>query len=298
MAMQISTRTLANGSVAVSLLVLGLKLLAWRLTGSTALYSDALESLVNVGGALIAWFALRYAQRPPDSGHPFGHHKAEYVSAVAEGTMIILAALLILRESWLAFSDLTRVDLAPAGLWVNAVAMVVNLAWARMLIVHGTGHRSPALVAGGRHLMTDVWTSVGVLGGLVLARQTGWTVLDPILALIVAGNILREGFGVVAASMGGLMDRAADPKEQERIEDVIHRSATGALQIHDVKTRRAGQALFVEFHMVVDSDMTVRASHDICDAVELALHQEMPEAQVTIHVEPEDKLKPRGIEPA
>lgn len=295
---RLSPHALAIGSIAVSALVLGLKLLAWWLTGSIALYSDAMESLVNVGGAALAWLAVRYASRPPDPEHPFGHHKAEYFSAVAEGIMIILAAVLILREAALAFADLGRVNLVPAGLLVNALAMVANLAWARMLIVHGRRHRSPALVASGRHLMTDVWTSVGVLAGLVLARQTGWAVLDPILALIVAANILREGFRVVATSMSGLMDRAASSEEQRLIEDIVHRSGSGALQIHDIKTRRAAQALFVEFHLVVDSEMSVRASHEICDAIEAALRRELPAAKVTIHVEPEHKLKAEGIRPA
>lgn len=293
-----STQVLAAGSVAVSLLVLALKMLAWRLTGSVALYSDALESLVNVVGALIAWVALRYAQRPPDRGHHYGHHKAEYFSAVAEGSMIIVAALLIVREAVLSFSSLAESDLGPLGLAVNGLAMVVNLGWARVLIQAGARRSSPALAASGRHLMSDVWTSAGVLVGLVLAIITGWAVLDPILAILVALNILREGFGVVAASMDGLMDRAVSGGEQTRIEAVIQRSSGGALQTHDIKTRRAGQAMFVEFHLVVNGGMTVATSHAICDRIEAALHEEFPEAQVTIHVEPDHKLKPDGIAPA
>ena len=294
----LSTQTIAVGSVVVALSVLALKMAAWWLTGSVALYSDALESLVNVVGAVIAWIALRYAQRPPDSTHQFGHHKAEYFSAVAEGTMIIVAALLIVREAVLSFSHATPANLGAVGLGVNAIAMVVNLVWARILIGVGSGRNSPALVASGRHLMSDVWTSVGVLAGLVLAKLGGWPVLDPILAILVALNILREGFHVVASSMDGLMDRAVTPQEQERIAETLHQSSTGALQIHDVKTRRAGQAMFVEFHMVVDGEMSVQASHDICDRVEAAVRSAFPEAHVTIHVEPDYKLKDAGIEPA
>ena len=292
-----STQALALGSIAVALLVLALKMLAWRLTGSVALYSDALESLVNVVGALIAFGALRYAQKPPDKGHHYGHHKAEYFSAVIEGSMIIVAALLIVREAVLSLSNLTESDLGPVGLGVNALAMAVNLAWARVLIGTGRRRNSPALVAGGRHLMSDVWTSVGVLGGLVLVIVTGWAVLDPILAILVALNILREGAGVVAHSMDGLMDRAVGQDEQARIEAVIQQSSAGALQTHDIKTRHAGQAMFVEFHLVVDGDMRVAESHAICDRIEAALRAEIPEAQVTIHVEPDNKLKPEGIEP-
>lgn len=295
---QFSTQTLAGGSVVVSLLVLALKLLAWRMTGSVALYSDALESLVNVVGAVIAWFALRYAQKPADSTHHYGHHKAEYFSAVAEGSMIIVAALLIMREAALAIVHATEADLDPVGLGVNAAAMVVNLLWARVLIGAGSNRNSPALAAGGRHLMSDVWTSVGVLIGLGLAKIAGWPILDPILAILVAANILREGFIVVTSSMGGLMDRAATDEEQARIEEILHRSSAGALQIHDVKTRRAGQAMFVEFHMVVDGEMTVQASHDICDRVEAAIREAFPKARATIHVEPDMKLKAEGIAPA
>lgn len=292
-----STQALATGSVVVSVLVLALKMLAWRLTGSVALYSDALESLVNVVGAVIAWGALRYAQRPPDKGHHYGHYKAEYVSSVAEGSMIIVAALLIVREAVISFSHISTSDLGAVGLTVNAVAMVVNLGWARVLIGQGYRRSSPALVAGGRHLMSDVWTSVGVLAGLVLAIVTGWAVLDPILAILVALNILREGFGVVVMSMGGLMDGAVGPSEQERIEAAIQLSSAGALQTHDIKTRRAGQAMFVEFHLVVDGGMTVRESHAICDRIEAALRDAFPGVQVTIHVEPDHKLKPEGIAP-
>ncbi len=292
-----STQTLAIGSILVSLAVLALKVLAWRLTGSVALYSDALESLVNVVGALIAWAALRYAQKPPDQGHNYGHYKAEYVSAVAEGSMIIIAALLIVREAVSSFANLGAADLGPVGLGVNAIAMIVNLAWARVLIGAGNGRSSPALLAGGRHLMSDVWTSAGVLAGLVAAGLTGWLILDPILAILVALNILREGALVVLTSMDGLMDRALGRDEQGRIEAIIQKSLDGALQVHDIKTRSAGQAMFVEFHLVVDGEMSVRRSHAICDRIEAAIRDDIPEASVTIHVEPDSKLKPSGIEP-
>jgi len=294
----LSAERLALGSIVVSLLVLGLKYLAWWMTGSVALYSDALESLVNVGGALLALLAVRYAQRPADHDHPFGHHKAEYFSAVAEGIMIVLAALLIVHQALMALSapDLSR--LGPVGMAVNALAMVINLTWARVLIVWARKHHSPAMAASGRHLMSDVWTSVGVLGGLGLAVLTGWAVLDPILAIIVALNILREGLMVIRSSIGGLMDTAADPAEQAQIEAIIHAAAIGALQVHDIRSRRAGQALFVEFHMVVSGAMTVATSHEICDRVEMALQAQIPGIKTTIHVEPDSKLEPDGLNPA
>ncbi len=298
MGSRLSADQLALGSIVISFVVLALKLVAWWMTGSIALFSDALESLVNVGGAFLAWMAVRYASRPADAGHPFGHHKAEYFSAVAEGIMIIIAAFLILEQAIYALmSPMAPADWGVAGLWVNAIAMGVNLIWARLLIGRGGVLKSPALVAGGRHLMSDVWTSVGVLVGLGLALLSGWSWLDPALALIVAVNILREGYGVVAASVNGLMDSAAPSEEREEIEEIIHRSAEGALQVHGLKTRRAGKALFVEFHMVVAGMMTVRAAHDICDRIEDAIRAKLPEAKVNIHVEPEYKLEETGISP-
>lgn len=288
---------LATGSILIALLVTGLKVVAWQMTGSVALLSDALESLVNIGGAVMAWFAVRYAQRPPDAGHPYGHHKAEYVSAVVEGSMIVVAALLIVNEAVAALGRPSAADWSSGGLVVNALAMVVNLVWARILLRRGRQLKSPALTAGGRHLMSDVWTSAGVLVGLGLALASGWAILDPLLALLVAVNILREGWLVIATSVNGLMDTAAPPEERARIEDIIHHSANGALQVHGLKTRRAGRALFVEFHMVVDGTMSVRAAHDICDRLEAALIGAISDAQVVIHVEPEHKLEPAGIAP-
>ncbi|UWQ41714.1 cation diffusion facilitator family transporter [Leisingera aquaemixtae] len=297
MSQRFNAQQLATGSIFVALAVMGLKIAAWMMTGSVALLSDALESLVNIGGAVMAWFAVRYAQRPPDAGHPYGHHKAEYFSAVIEGILIVIAALVIVHEAVNALSRPEMADWAPAGLLVNALAMAVNLLWAQVLLRAGARLSSPALSAGGRHLMSDVWTSAGVLAGLGLALASGWAILDPLLALLVAVNILREGWRVIASSVNGLMDMAAPEAERARIEEIIHRSAAGALQVHGLKTRRAGRALFVEFHMVVDGAMSVRAAHDICDRVEAALKAALPDAQAVIHVEPEHKLEPAGIKP-
>lgn len=292
-----SSQSLAIGSVAVALLVLALKIWAWRLTGSVALYSDAMESLVNVVAALLAWFAIRMAERPADTNHPFGHHKAENFSAIAEGTLIVLAAILILQEAWGALFAPGLDQLGPVGLAVNAAAMVLNLIWARVLIAAGAQRRSPAMTANGRHLMTDVWTSAGVLLGLVVVLLTGWAVLDPLLAILVAANILREGWNVIFHSAGDLMDSAAHSDDTEIIEEAVRNSSQGALQIHDLRTRRAGKAVFIEFHLVVDRNMSVGEAHDICDAIEDAIAEKLPEARTIIHVEPDTKLEATGIEP-
>lgn len=290
-------RQIAAGTIAISIIVLLLKLLAWWLSGSVALLSDAMESCVNVGAAIMAWFAVRYAERPADASHPFGHYKAEYFSAVAEGIMIILAALLILDQSVRAIIAGTQSGLGPLALLANGVALGINLIWARVLMRAGKALRSPAFRASSQHLMSDVWTSAGVLVGLFLVLATGWSVLDPLMALLVALNILREGFAVVGDSVNGLMDRAAPQEEQDKIREVILGSGGGALQVHDIKTRRAGKALFVEFHMVVDGDMSVRESHDICDRIEEEIEAALPGVEVTIHVEPDTKLESNGLAP-
>jgi cation diffusion facilitator family transporter len=282
---------LAFWSIVVAFVVLGLKLLAWWLTGSVALYSDALESTVNVIAALAAFWAIRVSHTPADQDHPFGHHKAEYFSAVLEGVLIVLAALLILVEVWRSWAAPASLDQPWPGLAINSVASVVNLIWAQLLIRTGRTERSPALVADGRHIMTDVVTSVGVVAGLIAAVLTGWRILDPALAVIVALNILWQGWHVIGSSVQGLMDRAVDKDEHIRIRDIISANSRGAMEVHDLKTRIAGRATFIEFHLIVDGEMSVRESHVICDRIEEALKDEIPSVRVTIHVEPDDEAK-------
>jgi cation diffusion facilitator family transporter len=282
---------LAFWSIVVAFVVLGLKLLAWWLTGSVALYSDALESTVNVIAALAAFWAIRVSHTPADQDHPFGHHKAEYFSAVLEGVLIVLAALLILVEVWRSWAAPASLDQPWPGLAINSVASVVNLVWAQLLIRTGRTERSPALVADGRHIMTDVVTSVGVVAGLIAAVLTGWRILDPALAVIVALNILWQGWHVIGSSVQGLMDRAVDKDEHIRIRDIISANSRGAMEVHDLKTRIAGRATFIEFHLIVDGEMSVRESHVICDRIEEALRAEIPSVRITIHVEPDDEAK-------
>lgn len=283
--------TLAFWSIVIAFLVMGLKFVAWRMTGSVALYSDALESIVNVIAATAAFWAIRISHTPADQDHPFGHHKAEYFSAVLEGVLIVVAALLILVEVWRAWQTPVLLDQPWPGLAVNGVASVINLVWATVLIRTGRAARSPALVADGKHIMTDVITSIGVIAGLIGAIATGWTILDPALAVIVALNILWQGWHVIGSSVQGLMDRAVGIDEHMRIRDIISANSKGALEVHDLKTRIAGRATFIEFHLIVDGDMAVRESHVICDRIEEALKAEIPSVRITIHVEPDDEAK-------
>jgi cation diffusion facilitator family transporter len=288
---KLAIRRLAAWSIVVALGVMALKFVAWRMTGSVALYSDALESIVNVVAAVAALWAISVSHKPADSDHQFGHHKAEYFSAVLEGVLIVVAALLIIAEVWRALQNPAPIVQAWEGLAVNGLAALINGVWATLLIRVGLRARSPALEADGRHIMTDVVTSVGVIAGLIGAVLTGWHILDPLLALVVALNILWQGWKVIGTSLDGLMDRAAPVEETIRIRDIISAHSGGALEVHDLKTRIAGRATFIEFHMVVEAAMTVGDSHAICDRIEEALKAELPSVRVVIHVEPDDEAK-------
>ncbi|HEU4987016.1 MAG TPA: cation diffusion facilitator family transporter [Rhizobiaceae bacterium] len=289
--MQNKVRRLAFWSIIVAFAVLGLKFVAWWLTGSVALFSDALESIVNVVASSVAFYAIGVSQLPPDDNHPFGHHKAEYFSAVTEGVLIVVAALLIFREAALALIEPQPLDAPALGLAVNMAATALNAVWAWLLVSTGRRERSPALVADGKHLWSDVVTSVGVFVGLVLALSTGWFWLDPALAVVVAANILWQGWLLVRSSVQGLMDVALDENDLARIRRIVEENSGEALEFHDVKSREAGRARFLEFHLVVPSDMTVETSHEICDRIEDALRAAMPGLRVTIHVEPAHKAK-------
>jgi cation diffusion facilitator family transporter len=285
---------IAAASIGIALAVMGIKYIAFLMTGSVALFSDALESIVNVLTAVAALIAIRISSLPPDSGHPFGHHKAEYFSAILEGALIIVAALLIFREAYLALLQPRMLTDTGAGLAVNALATAINAAWAWVLISRGRAWSSPALEGDGHHLVSDVITSVGVLVGLMLATATGWAILDPLIAGAVALNILRIGYRLAVESMSALMDQAASPRIEARIKEAIRANAEGALQAHDIRTRTAGPQTFIEFHLVVPGEMTVEAAHEICDRLEDAIEEALENTDVVIHVEPDHKAKPRG----
>ncbi|MCG7393772.1 cation diffusion facilitator family transporter [Microvirga sp. ACRRW] len=286
---------LAIGSIFIGALVFALKYAAYYLTGSIALYSDALESIINVVTAIAAFMAVRLSAAPADANHPYGHHKVEYFSAVLEGVLIIVAALMILREAYFGFFSPKMIDAPAQGLAVNALATIINGIWSWILIHRGRRLRSPAIVADGRHLLTDVFTSVGVLLGLVLVPITGWTWLDPVLAAFVALNILWSGWGLIKESIGGLMDEALPEATLSRVRELISCNAEGAIEAHDLRTRHAGKMTFIDFHLVVPGTMSVTDAHDICDRLERALKDEIEDALITIHVEPDNKAKHAGI---
>lgn len=277
---------IAAASVAVSLVVLSVKYAAYLLTGSVALFSDALESVVNVVTALAAMVAIRIGARPADEQHPYGHHKAEYLSAIAVGAAIVVAAIAILREAWHGFLTPAPIESPWAGLAVSGLATVLNLAWSAILVRNGRANRSAALVADGKHLMADVVSSLAVIVGVGVAVATGIVWMDSAIAALVAVNVLWSGWQVVRENASGLLDEAAPPEQVAEIVQIIDASSEGAQGIHDLRTRHAGRATFVEFHLVVPGEMVTWKAHEICDRIEARLKRRFPDSVVTIHVEP------------
>jgi cation diffusion facilitator family transporter len=286
---------IAYGSLAVGLLVLALKGFAAYATGSIALYSDALESVVNVVTAIVALVAIRFAARPADANLQYGYYKAEYFSAVIIGAFIAVAAILILQKAWDGFSNPVAFDADPIGLAVSVVATLINLGWAQFIIRAGKREQSLSLVADGQHLMTDVLSTAAVLVGVFLVVVTGYAPLDAIMAAFVAATILWSGWQLVRQSVIGLMDAAVETPVLNRIREIISANADGAIEAHDIRTRQAGKMVFIDFHLVVPGAMSVEAAHAICDVIEAKLREAVENAQVTIHVEPEQKAKHTGI---
>ena len=285
--MTTTTTHLAVGSLVVGFVVLGLKAVAYWLTGSVALMSDALESIVNVVTALVALVAIRVAAAPADAAHPYGHYKAEFFSAVVEGAMIIVAAVLIMNEAWKGLMAPRPLDAPFEGLLVNGLATAINGLWCWVLIVWGRKHKSPALVADGHHLFSDVLSSGAVVVGVLLAVLTGWYVLDPILAGLVAINILWSGWKVVTSSLSGLLDEAVPDDQLAKMRAVIATATAGIIEVHDLRTRHAGKMTFVDCHLVVPGAITVNEAHAMCDAIEQAVRDEFGDVTITIHVEPD-----------
>ena len=286
---------LALISLALGVAVLALKSLAAWLTGSIALGSDALESVVNVVTAVVALVAVRLAARPADAALPYGYGKAEYFSAVIIGVFIALAALLIFWQAYEGFLAPHNIHADPVGIGVSLLATAINAAWAFVLIRQGARHKSVSLEADGKHLFTDVLSTAGVLVGVLLVFISGFRQLDAILAALVGVAVLWSGWLVVRQSVIGLMDVSVEPTRLALIREVISTQADGAIEAHDIRTRQSGRYTFIEFHLVVTGSMSVEDAHAICDRIEAKLRETVGDAQITIHVEPENKAKHSGI---
>jgi cation diffusion facilitator family transporter len=288
-------KRVAAGSIVVGIAVLAMKTAAWWFTGSSALYSDALESVVNVAASVVAFVALSFAALPADKNHPYGHDKAEFFAAVIEGVLIIVAAVSIVEHAWSNWNRPALVETPWLGLGLNLVSTAINGSWAALLSQTGRRHRSAALLADARHLWADVVTSIAVVAGLVVAVATQISWFDPAIAFAVAVHVLWSGWRVVRESVGGLMDEAPAEQVVARIREIVGHHADGAIEAHDLRTRHAGRTTYLEFHLVVPGEMRVAEAHGICDRVEAALKAEVEGLVITIHVEPEGKAKHSGV---
>ena len=275
-------------SIAAALATITMKTGAWWVTGSVGLLADAAESIVNLVAAVAALVALRVAARAADDNHHFGHSKAEYFSAAIEGAMIFVAASFIIWQSIGRLLDPQPVERAGVGLAISVVASVVNGAVAWVLLRAGRRHRSITLRADGQHLLTDVWTSVGVVVGVLLVVVTGIDRLDPVVALLVGANIIWTGWRLVSESGRGLMDEALDPQVNARIADALARHRTDEVDIHGLRTRGAGHLSFADMHVLVPGAWSVRRAHDTVEEIEHALAEEFDDLTVTIHIEPRE----------
>ena len=273
-------------SVAAALGTMALKLLAWALTGSVGLLSDALESLVNLGGAVMALLMLRVAALPPDTGHAYGHSKAEYFSSGFEGLLIFVAGGMIVAAALSRLIHPLPLEQAGIGLGILALAALVNLAVARILLNAGRMHHSVTLEADGQHLMTDVWTSAGVIAGVGMVALSGWNILDPLIALAVALHILWTGWWLMNDAVSGLMDHSWPEAEQRVLEEVLDGFRAPEITFHAVRTRISGPQRFVSFHVLVPGAWTVQRGHNLLEQIEKTLVARLPNITAFTHLEP------------
>jgi cation diffusion facilitator family transporter len=274
-------------SIAAAIATISLKAGAYYLTGSVGLLSDALESVVNLVAAVTALAMLAVAERPPDDDHPFGHTKAEYFASAVEGALILVAAFGIAATAIERLFHPQPLELVGVGLAISVVASSINLAVARVLERVGRRFGSITLEADARHLMTDVWTTLGVLVGVGAVQLTGWLPLDPIIALLVALNIVWAGVQLMRRAATGLMDSAIPVPERERVETVFARFEPQGVEFHSLRTRQAGQRRFISVHVLVPGDWSVQRGHDLLEQIEREVRETMPgPTTVMTHLEP------------
>jgi cation diffusion facilitator family transporter len=286
-----SARFYAFLSIGAALLTIALKAIAYFLTGSVGLLSDAAESIVNLVAALIATWALTYAAKPPDEEHAFGHFKAEYFSSGVEGALILVAAVSIAFAAWERLLHPQPIEQIGIGLGLSLVATAVNGGLALVLLRAGKRLRSITLRADAHHLLTDVWTSVGVVLGLILVPITNWLILDPLIAFLVAINIVWTGVRLLRETGLGLLDTSLPTEERHIITDILAAYDRQEIQFHALRTRVAGARRFVSFHVLVPGEWLVQQGHALCEEIELAIMRSLPGTSVFTHLEPlEDPL--------
>ena len=274
-------------SIGAALATIGLKMLAWWLTGSIGMLSDALESLVNLAAASMALWALRVAASPPDKDHPYGRSKAEYFSAGLEGALIAIAAAGIVWAAVPRLMNPEPLDAPMLGIALTAIATAINMAVGMLLVRVGRSEDSITLEADGHHLLTDVWTSVGVIAGVALVAQTGWLWLDPLIGLAVAAHIVWMGFMLMRRSVSGLLDAAISPTDQDEVTKLFAEySKRYGMSFHALRTRQAGARRFISFHMLVPDQWTVAEAHRLSEEIESRIRSMVPNAGVFTHIEP------------
>jgi cation diffusion facilitator family transporter len=272
-------------SIAAALVTMAMKSVAYVLTGSIGFMSDAIESLVNVVGSVMALSMLTVAARPPDEEHRYGHDKAEYFSSFFEGSLIFAAAVGIGIAAIERLFQPRELEQIGLGLIVSAAASAINLVAALVILRAGGRHESITLVANAKHLLTDVWTSVGVIAGVGAVALTGWKPLDPLVALAVAANIVFTGFAIVRQSVSGLMDSALPEEEERAVKAVLDRFMADGVQFHALRTRQAGSRRFVSVHVLVPGQWTVQRGHNLLERIEGGIRQALPSATVFTHLE-------------
>lgn len=276
-------------SIAAAVITIGLKFMAYSQTGSMGFFSDALESFVNLFAAIVALILLHISEKPADRGHEYGHGKAEYFSSAIEGALILIAAFSIIYTSVPRILNPQPLENLGIGTLYSIGASLINLFAGLTLIRNGKKHKSMILEADGKHLLTDVWTSAGVIVGILLVKFTGFYVLDPIIAIIVALNIVYTGYKLISRSASGLMDAAIPQEEIKRITDYLGSLKEQKMEYHSLLTRQAGQRKFISFHLLVPGKWTVKEGHDRADEIELHIESMFDELTTVIsHLEPID----------
>ena len=276
-------------SIGASVVTMALKIGAYLFTGSVSLLSDAMESCVNLAAALVAFMALSIADRPADKSHSYGHDKAEYFSSGVEGSLILVAAVLIIYAAVRRFSHPAQLTDLGVGLAIALAASGINFGVSRLMLRMAKRYDSISLEADAQHLMTDVWTSVGVVAalGIVVFAPPEWVILDPVIAILVGLNIIRTGVNLVRRSMAGLMDSSLSGQEIQQIEDAIHASLDPGTAFHGLRTRKSGSRRFVELHVTVPGNLSVAEGHDRCERIEAAIENRLPKTSVATHLEPD-----------
>jgi cation diffusion facilitator family transporter len=272
-------------SIAAAIVTIGLKAMAYALTGSIGLLSDALESLVNLAGAVLALAMLTVAARPADEDHAYGHSKAEYFSSGVEGTLILIAAISIAYAAIQRLIAPRPLDQVGLGLGVSVSASLINFGAAVILLKAGRRHRSITLETNARHLIADVWTTAGVVLGVIAVTTTGWERLDPVIALVVAGNIIRTGIRIVRKATLGLMDTALPTEDMNTLQSVLEKHTRMGVQYHALRTRQAGARRFVSLHILVPGSWTVHRGHRLLEQIEADVRTALPNVTVFTHLE-------------